>query len=286
MEIISLLDQKKRYSLDMDVYPYLQDHHVEGKVVLSAVEILIILARVVKINFPQVNIHYLRTARFSHYLSIPPDVRSMTVFVDIGTSADGFVAASLLTIIKSKTSTIKRTVEHARVEFDVADYVPSFAPLFHDIKKLEGNCISVPSTAIYRDLVTFGTAYRNVIGELSLSREGALAYISGGNYEADEDVLGSPFPLDAAMHAACVWGQRFNNIVSFPVGFEKRVIYQKTKKGETYLGRVVPVNVHQESITFDALIYDSNDNICEIIKGIKMWDLTQGRLRPPDWIKA
>ena len=80
------------------------------------------------------------------------------------------------------------------------------------------------------------TAYQNIVGDLSVSPEGALAYISGGDNEADENLLGSPFPLDAAMHAACVWGQRFAGIVSFPVGFEKRIIYQKTKKGDDYLG--------------------------------------------------
>ena len=286
MEIISLLDQKKRYPFNMDLYPYLQDHHLEGKVILSAVEILVVLARVVKNNFPQMDISYLRQARFSHFLAIPPEVRHLSVFVDIGTTSDAMIFASLLTSVKSKTGTISRTVEHARVEFATPDSAPAFAPPLHDLKKLAGDAISVPSSTIYRELVPFGIAYQNITGDLSVSRDGALANLSGGGNEADEDLLGSPFPLDAVMHAACVWGQRFNNIVSFPVGFEKRVIYQMTKKGDTYLGRVVPVNIHQESITFDAWIYDANGKICEIIKGIKMWDLTQGRMRPPDWIKA
>ena len=163
---------------------------------------------------------------------------------------------------------------------------PCPAAPFRVVEKLEGKCISVPSAAIYRELVPFGTAYQNIIGDLSVSPEGALAYLSGGNYEADENLLGSPFPLDAAMHAACVWGQRFSGIVAFPAGFEKRLIYQKTKKGGGYLGRVVPVNVHQESLIFDAWIYDLNGVIYETISGIKMRDVSQGRLHPPQWIKA
>jgi hypothetical protein len=154
------------------------------------------------------------------------------------------------------------------------------------VKKLEGNCISVPSTTIYRDLVPFGTAYQNIVGDLSVSPEGALAYLSGGGNEADEDLLGSPFPLDAAMHAACVWGQRFGGIVPFPTGFEKRVIYQKTKKGGAYLGRIVPVKVNHESLIFDAWIYDLDGIMFESISGIQMRDVSQGRLLPPDWIKA
>ena len=144
----------------------------------------------------------------------------------------------------------------------------------------------MPSATVYRELVPFGAAYQNIISDLSVSSEGALAYISGGNNEADEDLLGSPFPFDALMHAACVWGQRFSGIVSFPVGFEKRVIYQKTKKREEYLGRVVPVSVTRESLVFNAWIYDKNDVMCESISGIKMMDVTRGRMRPPDWIKA
>ena len=88
------------------------------------------------------------------------------------------------------------------------------------------------------------------------------------------------------MHAACVWGQRFSGIVPFPVGFEKRIIYQKTKKGAVYLGRVVPVKVNHESLIFDAWIYDLDGIMCESISGIQMRDVSQGRLRPPDWIKA
>ena len=36
----------------MEVPPYLRDHHFEGKVILPAVETLIVLANVVKLHFP------------------------------------------------------------------------------------------------------------------------------------------------------------------------------------------------------------------------------------------
>jgi hypothetical protein len=285
MEIIPRLNQKKRYPWDIEIYPYLRDHYFEGKVILPAVEVLIVLAGVVKNNFPQVNISYLRKALFFRFLSISPDARRLEMFVDIETTNDS-VVASLLTSVKSKTGTISRIVEHARVEFTAADSAPSPLPLPIVVKKLRGNCINVPSTTIYRDLVPFGTAYQNIVGDLSASPEGALAYVSGGGNEADEDLLGSPFPLDAAMHAACVWGQRFADIVSFPAGLEKRIIYKKTKKGGVYLGRVVPVNVNHNSLIFDAWIYDSDGIIYENINGIQMRDMSQGRLHPPDWIKA
>jgi hypothetical protein len=37
---------------------------------------------------------------------------------------------------------------------------------------------------------------------------------------------------------------------------------------------------------FDAWIYGLDGVICEAIAGIKMRDVTQGRVRPPEWIKA
>ena len=264
----------------------MRDHHFEGKVILPAVESLIALGNVVKLNFPRIRINCLLRASFPRFLSIAPETQRLVVFVDIENRGNDTITAVLLTSIKSKKNAIRRTLEHARVEFATDDSPPFPTVPLRVVEKLEGKCISIPAATIYRELVPFGAAYQNIIGDLVISPSGALAYLSGGNYEADENVLGSPFPLDAAMHAACVWGQRFSGIVPFPTGFEKRLIYQKTKKGSSYLGRVVPVNTDQESLTFDAWIYDLNGVIYEAISGIKMRDITQGRLNPPQWIKA
>jgi hypothetical protein len=283
MEIISGLKQKKRHSCDIEIHPYLRDHHLEGKVILPAVESLIALARVVKTIYPRMEMSCLKSAVFPRFLTIIPNIERQPVFVDVENSGENVIAASLLTSIKSKTGTISREVEHARLEFCVAGPKEICTPPFHVVNKLKGDCISVPSITIYRELVPFGAAYQNIIGDLSVSSEGAIAYISGGNCEADENLLGSPFPLDAIMHAACVWGQRFAGIVSFPIGFEKRIIYQKAKKKEEYLGRVVPVSITKESLLFDAWIY-KDGVMCEYIKGVKMKDMTKGRICPPDWI--
>ena len=286
MENISGLNQKKRYFFDIKVYPYLLDHHLEDKVILPAVESMIILAGAVKTNYPQMEMSCLRSADFSRFLIIVPDAESHQVFVDIEKTSSGGIAATLLTSVKSKTGNISREVKHASVEFLVEDSDELTVPHFRAVSKLKGDCISIPSATIYRELIPFGISYQNIIGDLSVSSQGALAYVSGGNYEADEDLLGSPFPLDTLMHAACVWGQRFAGIVSFPVGFEKRIVYQKTKKREEYLGRVVPSSINKDSLILDAWIYDKDDVMCESISGIKMMDVTRGRMRPPDWIKA
>lgn len=285
MEIVSGLNQKKRCLIDIEVYPYLRDHHLEGRTILPAVEALIVMARAVKTAYPQAEINCLKSANFSRFLSIAPETAAQPVFVDMEKCNDIIIAASLSTSIKSKTGTASRKVEHARVEFLSADYQEIPSVPFRSVDRLKGECISVPSAAVYSELVPFGVAYQNIIGDLSVSKEGALAYVSGGGREADDTLLGSPFPLDAVMHIACVWGQRFADVVSFPVGFEKRLIFQKTKKGEEYMGRVVPVSITEEKLVFDAWIYKDNV-MCESISGIQMMDVTRGRIKPPEWIKA
>jgi hypothetical protein len=285
MDIVPQINKKTRYPSEIEVSPYLRDHHFEGKAILPAVEALIALAKVVKLHFPQIRINSLFKASFPRFLFIAPETERLAVWVDIENAAKDRIAAVLLTSIESKTGGIRRALEHARVEFATDDSASCPAAPFRVVEKLGGGCIRVPAAAIYRDLVPFGPAYQNILGEAALSPEGALAHLSGGNYEADENLLGSPFPLDAAMHAACVWGQRFSGRVAFPTGFEKRFIYQKTKKGGSYLGRVVPVNIDHKSLMFDAWIYDLNGVIYEAIRGIKMRDVTQGRLHPPQWIR-
>jgi hypothetical protein len=285
MENVSCIKQKKRYSVEIPARPYLQDHHLEGKAILPAVETLIILAGIVRKNFPQVNIQCLNNVSFPRFLLIPQEADSIAVFIDIRECDNNVVAASLLTSLKSKTGSISRVVEHARVEFGGTGNGQCAAYPFRDPDKLEGNCINIPAASVYRELVQFGPAYQNIIGDLSICAEGVLAYLAGGSAEADEELIGSPFPFDALLHAACVWGQRFTDIVPFPVGFDRRIIYSPTKKGHTYLGRILPLKKKQDVLLFDAWIFDEEGAVCELISGIQMRDISQGRLRPPAWIK-
>jgi hypothetical protein len=286
MENISGVKKKERYPVEIKAYPYLQDHYFEGQAILPAVETLIILATVAVANFPQTNICLQKQARFPRFLSIDPQEQIKKVFADIAEADDGALGVTISTMAKVKTGIISRRMEHAYVEFAASSAKENPAPPLADFKHLGGKRFSVPAAAIYRELVPFGKAYQNIVGELSLSPEGAIAQLYGGEGEANDDLIGSPFPLDAALHAACSWGQRYAGIVAFPVGFEKRIIYRKTKKERKYIGRITPVNISREPLIFDAWIYDLNGVIYEIISGIQMRDVTQGRLRPPDWIKA
>jgi hypothetical protein len=42
----------------------------------------------------------------------------------------------------------------------------------------------------------------------------------------------------------------------------------------------------QEPFIFNAWICDLQGGICEIIQGIQMRNVSQGRMKPPEWIKA
>jgi len=278
------LKQKKRCSVNMEIFPYLRDHHVEGKAVLPAVEALIVMARAARQAYPEIHLSKLSRAAFTRFLYLEPGKKYQTVYVDLEPAEDGSLVTSLFTSLTSRTGKISRDILHAQVTFSGGGSERVGTSPWNAIEKLKGECISVPAATIYRELVPFHEAYQNILGDLSVSSQGALAYISGGDREADDELLGSPFPLDATMHAACIWGQRFAGIVSFPVGFEERRIYQKTKKGKEYLGRVVPIKVTQDCLIFDAWIY-RQEVICEKISGIVMKDVTRGRLRPPAWIR-
>ena len=280
------MKKKERYSLEIDAYPYLQDHYFEGQAIFPAVEALIVMAKVAAANFPQVNVCHQKQTRFLRFLSIDPQEKVKKVFADIKEAADASLSVTISTMAKSKAGTISRMLEHAYVEFAssaIQDYPVS---QLAGIKHLCGKHFNVPAAAIYRELVPFGKAYQNIVGELSLSPEGAIAHLYGGEGEANDDLIGSPFPLDASLHAACTWGQRYAGIVAFPVGFAERKIYRKTRKEGRYIGKVIPVNTSRETLIFNALIYDLDGIIHESVSGIQMRDVSQGRLKPPDWMKA
>jgi len=274
----------KRFPVTLEIIPYLRDHRFEGKAVFPAVEALITLARCVKRYYPQAMLYDQSSALFPKTLSIERAGESLNAQIEIEDSADG-ISASLQTFIKIKNTAISRTLDHAKVTFAKRVVLSNAAMSFRTARKMENLCIQVPAISIYRELIPFGVSYQNITGDLTVSKEGALADITVGGGEADDVTLGSPFVLDAAMHAACVWGQRFADMVSFPVGFDRRIIYKITKKGGVYCARINPVNAGRDVLTFDVWIFDQDGLIHETVSGLQMRDITGGRMRPPMWIR-
>jgi hypothetical protein len=285
MEIVSRINSPIRHFREIEIYPYLYDHHIEGKAVFPAVEALIALGRAVKTSHPAAAINVMTAAFFPRFLTVLPETKILPVSVETQEGAAGAITAALLRHVKSPAGNISRLVEYARVKFGGTMGQLPETP-FNDPEKLTGECINIPAAAIYTELVPFGPAYRNIIGDLSVSQSGALAYISGGDRESDDELLGSPFVFDAVLHAACAWGQRYAGIVAFPTGFGQRIIYRQTVKRIIYLGRIAPVEIGAERLSFNAWIYDVHGAICEVISGIQMRDASRGRMRPPEWIRS
>lgn len=274
-----------RYSLEIEIAGYLFDHHFEERCVLPAVEALIILAKVVQAHFPDINIRCLKTARFHRFLIIPQEARHLPASAELDQTTNGGISARLMTSLRSKTGGLGRSLEHARVEFSLVDRTQDQLPPLPVSDNSERSGVLIPKELIYPGLIPFGKAFQNITGPVSVRPGGASAPLSGGDQGKENDWLGSPFPLDAAFQVACIWGQRFTEQVLFPMGFEKRTIHQKTKKGSLYQGRIFPAGGDRNLFLFNALIVDSQGTICEEIRGIQMQDVSQGRLRPPSWIK-
>jgi len=269
--------------VSIGVAGYLRDHVFRDRAVYPAVEAMRVLAGSALARVPGMEVRFIENADFARFLEIPPEASSIEAYSEIETSG-GAVSAKLITIKKSGTTSITRAMEHVSLTFP--GEVPAMPPPpLDDTLGLEGICAAPDPVMIYDELVPFGPAYRN-IERLHVSEQGAVALVNGGTDAAPDGPLGSPFPLDASFHAACVWGQRYAGIVGFPVHIDGRVIRKKTAPGETYASRITPVSAAGGLLVFNIMIYDMDGGLCEKTHGLHMKDVSGGAIQPPEWIRA
>jgi len=273
-----------RHARTLSVSAYLWDHHFMGKTIFPAVEILQGLAASVLDHRPGTKVTSMRGASFDRFLELAENDRERTVFHDLKADGKGLVSARLVTVSPSGKAGIRREKVHAAVDFTAPEKIDAAFPM--DLAaSLEGIGYRLPAEQLYRKLVPFGPAYRNLQGEVLLTENGGVAQVRAAEYPAPAAPLGSTFPFDGIMHVACAWSQRFHGIVAFPVGFDERIVSIPTITGETYFCRVLPVSVMKEELTFDMAIYDPEGRIREFIRGLKMRDVSGGRVRPPGWVR-
>jgi hypothetical protein len=314
MENLSLPGRQVIIPLSIPISDYLRDHRYEGQAVLPAAEALQILAG----SLPE-DVHHgdpllQEGGEFSRLLHLDPEADTLNVFHEIALSPDGRRQSRLTTLRSGRQTQLNRRVTHVSVVFSSVDRKGSVSeteltdhlgkanrgrsfkksgddlacradPADVEPAGLNGPAFTFPSERLYSDLVPFGSAYHNVISKIDLTEAGARATVSGGDHQEAAGPLGSPFPFDAAMHVACAWGQRYRHTVAFPVGFERREILLPTSAGQTYLCDVLALPEAGTALRFDICLYDEAHRLAEIILGLKMRDISGGRLKPPAWVR-
>jgi len=282
------IDQPVRIPIAVHTPQAWMDHHFQGQPVLPAVAAMEALARCARENFPHLRLDHLTDARFEKFLPMAPGTDRLDAFAEFSQREGGGVRAALLTRTKAPKAAFTRTKVHVSVNFEPAPAKPQCPP--KDIAAaLEGVCTVVEPEAIYRELVPFGPAFRNIGAPLHISQDGALARIETPRPSDDgggtPPLLGCGYALDAAFHAACVWAQHYHGVVAFPVAIERRILLQPAGPAATYIARILPKEKVGETLIFDILLFDETGQLREIAQGVRMRDVSGGRLMPPQWIR-
>jgi len=266
--------------------PFFKDHHVTGAPVLPAVEAMENLAFLSWEQYPEVAPTEISAAAFDKFLFLDPEAQSTVIHSKLERLPDGRIQAALQTKTRAPKAAITRTKEHAAMTIGPGGVPAMRLPL--DLAAApEGVCRTVAPQAVYAELVPFGRAYHNITDTLFLGNDGALARVGSPQPPDNRKnlVLGSPYPLDAAFHTACAWGQWARRIVAFPVALDNRRIKRPTNVHLTYFARACPRDISGETLVYDIYLYDPEGNLAEVSSGVRMRDVSGGRTQPPDWIK-
>ncbi len=280
MERLPKITDRVRLPLSINVPTYLMDHQFQGKAVLPAVEAMEILAASTLAYLPGTAVGCIRNASFDKFLVIEAGCDEINAYNDLEVFDNGTVVSKLITRTRSGKAMITRTKEHAVLRFQDFPKIPD--PLPSRIPETPQYHISVET--IYKNLVPFGPSYHNLKDGVSLSETGAEATVYAPSFVGLPIPLGSPLPLDAAFHAACVWGQRHAGLVGFPVGFALRRLFAPTRSGNTYTARVFPKKVHPDRFLVDIWITGMDGTLQEAVLDVVMKDVSGGRVKPPSWI--
>ncbi len=266
-----------RISVTIPVLPWFKDHSFNGKVIFPAVETMLLLAKVAAEIMPDVPVTQMSQASFSKLLEIPEGVSEISALVEYEESGMGL---SCRLLSKMQFKKISRIKEHAAIRFGPGP--DTVTPLAFQ-NRAKGDQV-IDAKRIYQELVPFGPAYRSITESLYLRTGTAIAGLRApvvAQKQEMESLVGSPFPLDGAMHAACVLGQCVADFVPFPVAFAERSIHKPTVAGKDYSSTVQLVSQTENELVFNLSIFDANGEPCETVKGLQMRDVTGGLIKAP-----
>ncbi len=267
------------HAIAVAIPPFFKDHHVNGRPVLPAVEAMESLVshagRRPGDNRPLI----LKNIRFDKFLFLNPDEppKVLMKMTDNGTGTQTLTLASR--VVAGKAA-IARTIIHAALDLESGS--PETLPPLERLAGLTGVTTRVGPQRIYREMVPFGPAYRN-LRELLISPDGALARVGSPDPPDPRGnlCLGSPYVLDAAFHAACVWCQKYRDTVAFPVAMRRRDIPRPTRLDAIYTARIVPVQTQAPPFVFNIFILDDHGVVCDAVWDVAMRDVSGGRNKPP-----
>lgn len=280
-----MTEETYRSEVSLKVKPWFYDHFFDGRAVFPAVETMQLLAGEVLNRYPDFPVQNMRDALFSRFLPLPEGVTEIPVVVELdelGACSATEVRARLLSRKKLKAMT--RLVEHGSITFCRNPELSTTLPGVDGDK-----AVAIDAAHIYRVMVPFGPAYQTITGTLCCNGVGASCSLQPGLFADKESkiqqILGSPFTLDGAFHAACVLGQQRVSYIPFPVGFASRTVLVPTQPGERYTANVVCTTQSTaqdaDELLFDLEIRDAGQGqgLCEVVRGIRMRDVTGGRIR-------
>lgn len=274
----------ERFAVRIPVLPWYRDHCFNNRIIFPAVEAMRFLALTVQAAHPALEVRRMEQCRLARFLEITPKIAELEVVIELEWGDSGDLCARLLT--KNQLKTMTRMINHCELFFAAG---PG-----HDDGggKRPPDSFAAPEMAVtaervYRELVPFGPAYRTLQGQLLLDKESAWGTLRAPVLPyPPQEPIGSPFPLDGAMHAACVHGQRLVDFVPFPVGFASRRIARPTRAGEDYGTCVRLQSRAADELVYELSIFDQGGQLRETVKGLRMRDVSGGRIKPPAWIRS
>lgn len=268
------------------VQPWFADHCFNGKIVLPAVETMLLLATEVAAAHPEIDLRVMDQVRFARFLEIPANSSRVEALLECRKHEDGSVHAKLLSRRQGKA--MARLQEHGAILFAPAGKnnapMPECTPAPPAAPEM-----TIPAEQVYQELVPFGPSYHTLQESLQLRGQVAWGRLKAPAFfhapDRVRDLVGSPFPLDGAFHAACVLGQRAADFVPFPVGFDRRIINRPTLPGGGYRTQVQLLSQTDDELLFDLQIFDDQGHIFESVTGIRMRDVSGRTIKPPEWLR-
>jgi len=262
-----------RLPLRIAVKPWFRDHCFANKVVLPAVETMLLLAAKVAQVYPEVDIRVMENVRFAKFLEIPPAAATLNGLFEGEMVSDGRVQVKLLS--RTQCKAMSRIKEHGTIVFSPANSHNQPSPSIN-LASPRGTVTEIKVEYLYRELVPFGPHYQTLQDTLFLSGHEAWGRLKAPELAIDpvQKIIGSPFPLDGALHAASVLGQQAVSFVPFPVGFDRRVITRSTQPGCCYHTRVEQIIQTDDELVFDLVIFDNDGQVFETVTGVRMRDVS------------